>query len=101
MRDSSSYRGARRNLARRSGFLGWWRTSATYVIAANHKARLYDRAVMTNGAREAAAKAAVANHNGAPLAGVIHAAYVAFYASQKRTRAVARILRDLGSVKAA
>lgn len=95
MRDSSTYRGARRNYARRHGELGTWRASAMYVTAANYAAKLYARAVQANAAREAAAKAIVANVTGAPLASVIQAAYAAFYAAAKRTRAVNRILRDL------
>lgn len=97
MRQASTYRGARRNHARKHRALGDWRASARHVTAANFVAKLYERSVMANAAREAASKAiSFARAAGIPVAGVAHAAFVAFYAAQKRTRVVGRILRDLG-----
>lgn len=98
MRAASSYRGARRNYARDNRALGDWRRSSHHVVAANFAAKLYDRSVMANAAREAASKAVVeATGNGHPVAGAAQAAFLAFYKAQKRTRVVGRILRDLGA----
>ena len=95
MRNADSYRGARRNNARREGWLKKWR-NGMFAVAANDKAKLNERAVMANSAREEAARALVA-------AGVLAqptvatAARLDFYSRvpAPRSRVVNRIIRDL------
>lgn len=97
MRQSSTYRGARRNRARAGRTLGVWRRGGANVVAANYEAKLYARSIVANAAREAVAKAiAHARTTGAAIEAAVHAAYVAFYAGQPRSRVVSRILRQLG-----
>lgn len=93
-RHASTYRGARRNhyvtpAARRTRFYGW---NAWEV--ANAKAHLHSRAVQANSAREAAAKALVANRSGDSSV-TVAGAMLKFYEGEKRTRPVNRIIRDL------
>ncbi|WP_158711677.1 hypothetical protein [Streptomyces xylophagus] len=95
MLNADSYRGARRNNARREGWLKKWR-NGMFAVAANDKAKLNERAVMANSAREEAARALVA-------AGVLAqptvatAAMLDFYSRvpAPRSRVVNRIIRDL------
>jgi hypothetical protein len=97
-RESSSYRGARRNAARADGGIVEWSRSCLMAIAANDKAHLGARQVQANSAREAAAKAvveAMANPRGltGSIVGVL--AMLDFYRGEKHTRPVNRIIRSL------
>ena len=97
MRAASSYRGARRNEVRLLCVLGSWRESGAYADAANTKAKLNERAVQANNAREAASVALVKHgvlgfHR---RADVLVNAFLTFYRNEKRTRVVNRIVRDL------
>lgn len=101
MRRSETYRGAKRNMARRAGLLGDWRKTGTYVDAANAKAKLGERVEMANKAREAAAKAVVdAGYIGwKRQADVALAALITVYGSVGGGRSMSRIKRDLAKQK--
>lgn len=102
MRTSASYRGARRNLARKDHGLRAWRAGG-HAMAANEHAKINERAQMANEAREAASKALV-EHG---ILGyrrredVVLSAFVDFYSKQKPTRSVSRIMRELNRQKRA
>jgi hypothetical protein len=93
MRDASTYRGARRNAARKPGGLRRWRDMG-YDESANAKADLGRRGAQAKAAREAVSKALVA---AGALAGhsVVNHAFFAFYQAEKRTRVVNRIISGL------
>lgn len=100
MRSASTYRGARRNEARRDrglprqdhGLRKW--REGRHAETANIHADLRARMLQANSAREAVAKAMVL---AGPLAGpgVATHAFLTFYRGEKRTRVVNRIIRDL------
>lgn len=95
-RAADSYRGARRNSWKAARRLPEWRQHAHEI--ANWKAELAERAVVANGAREAAAKAMV--NEATQTAGVrrdvvIASAMLDYYCTCQRTRPVSRIIRGL------
>lgn len=94
-RAAASYRGARRNAARTSGGLAAWSKTCMMAIAANEKAHLAARQVQANGAREAAAKAAVFAAPGVPRHVAYASGMLGFYLGETRTRPVNRIIREL------
>lgn len=88
---------ADRKQARREGRPGAlivWRTEGFAAIAANNAAKITERAVQANAAREAATKAIMSNPGVPPQRIVVHA-FLDFYRGEKQTRPVRRIVRDL------
>lgn len=107
MRHASTYRGARRNAARgaspfESVTLRGWR-KGSYAADANEKAKLNERAVQADNASKAASKALVeAGILGFKRrADVVLSAFIAFYQTEKPTRSVSRIMRELTRQKRA
>jgi hypothetical protein len=94
-RPRTDYRAVRRNAAKAARKLPEWRESVS--DAANERAGLAARQNQANGAREAAAKALVdATHtSGTPRHVLAASAMLAFYRTEKQTRAVSRIVREL------
>lgn len=95
-RAATSYRGHVRNTWKAARRLPEWREKAAAI--ANQNANLAGRKAQANGAREAAAKAILANnasHFGLPRRVVVDSAMLEFYRGKKLTRPVNRIIRDL------
>lgn len=95
-RPASSYRAHRRNHVKAHRQLPAWRQFTAGF--ANQRAKIAERAVVANGAREAAAKAIVeanAHMAGLPQKVIALAAMGQYYESVERTRPVQRILREL------
>lgn len=98
MRFASTYRGHRRNVARKmGGGLQEWRLLGRHADAANEKAKLHERAVMASEANKAVSLALV---EAGPLASFTVAtdAFLKFYTAPERSprsRAVNRIIKGL------
>lgn len=100
MRDSQTYRGAKRNMARRQKLLGQWRERGAFAANANVAADLEKRAAQANSARKVASKALVEAKTGVPAVIMLNA-FLAFYRAEPRTRVASRIVRDLVKQKRA
>lgn len=95
-RKAATYRAARRNHVKSHGMLPMWRQFT--AAHANERAGLKARAVVANGAREAASKALVDSmlrDTGARRDVIVATAMLDHYRQQKRTRPVNRIIREL------
>lgn len=98
MRASSTYRAARRNAARcLDGGLQHWQRSGYHAGRANGVAKLAERRKQCEAATLEAVKAALnAEKTGVVGRAAMVQALREYWSTHKRTRVVARILRELG-----